>query len=128
MEFHVAATKPVEEFLEAKAVGLLSRPVLLGPVSLTLLGKIRGADRGPAAIATALVEVYADVLKQLASAGAAWVQVDEPCLCLDLPPAVRELFGRIYKRLASSTPGIKVLIATYFSDLRDTWNWPSACR
>ena len=43
MEFHLASRKPVEEFLEAKALGFTTRPVLLGPVSLALLGKARGA-------------------------------------------------------------------------------------
>jgi len=41
MEFRIASYKPVEEFREAKALGLTTRPVLLGPVSFVLLGKSR---------------------------------------------------------------------------------------
>ncbi len=37
--FQLASLKPIEEFLEAKALGIQTRPVLLGPVSFLLLGK-----------------------------------------------------------------------------------------
>src|SRR5450759_492204 len=119
MEFHVASHKPAEEFLEAKGLGLITRPVLLGPVSFVLLGKIRCARSSRAAVADALVEVYRDVLNELKAAGAPWVQIDEPCLGLDLSPADRALFSRIYDRLATSASSPRVLIATYFSDLRE---------
>jgi 5-methyltetrahydropteroyltriglutamate--homocysteine methyltransferase len=85
MEFRLASRKPVEEFLEAKALGFTTRPVLLGPVSLALLGKAHGSRWGRATIAQALVGVYQEVLIELAAAGADWVQMDEPCLGLDLP-------------------------------------------
>jgi Cobalamin-independent synthase, N-terminal domain. len=42
MEFHLDSRKPVEEFLEAKALGLTTPPVLLGPISLALLGGANG--------------------------------------------------------------------------------------
>lgn len=119
MEFRVASRKPVEEFLEAKALGFDTRPVLLGPVSFTLLGKVHGT-RTRFEIAEALAEVCRDVLNELGGAGAAWVQIDEPCLSLDLPDEHQELFRSTYGRLASSLRGVKVLIATYFSDLRET--------
>src|SRR5207248_107232 len=38
-KFRFGSTKPIDEFLEAKALGILTRPVLLGPVSFLLLGK-----------------------------------------------------------------------------------------
>ncbi|MGH9620165.1 MAG: 5-methyltetrahydropteroyltriglutamate--homocysteine S-methyltransferase, partial [Bryobacteraceae bacterium] len=37
--FRLASTKPIDEFLEAKALGIHTRPVLLGPISFLLLGK-----------------------------------------------------------------------------------------
>jgi 5-methyltetrahydropteroyltriglutamate--homocysteine methyltransferase len=119
MEFHLASRKPLEEYLGARALGFDTRPVLLGPVSFTMLGKIHNGSLSQAAIADALVEVYRDLLRELASAGATWVQIDEPCLGLDLSPAMRKVFGRVYKRLAISGTGISILLATYFSGLGD---------
>jgi len=118
MKLRISSQKPVEEFREAKALGYTTRPVLLGPVSFVLLGKIRHAGFDLSDIAEAMVDVYGQVLKRLASEGAIWVQIDEPCLGLDLSPSDCSLYRRVYERLASLASGLKFLVATYFSDLR----------
>lgn len=117
MTFRVVSRKPVEEFLEARALELATRPVLLGPMSFVLLGKIRKGHLDHSGVAEALVEVYSQVLNELASAGTTWVQIDEPCLGLDLSASDRLLFRRAYQRLAARASGIKVMVATYFSEL-----------
>jgi len=116
MEFRLASRKPLEEYLEARALGFETRPVVLGPVSFAMLGQAAG-DR--AAIAEALAEVYGHLLRELAAAGARWVQIDEPCLGLDLPSAALPLFARVYRLIANFEPRIKILLATYFSDLAE---------
>jgi len=45
--FQVVSLKPLEEFLEAKALGIQTRPVLLGPVSFLLLGKSKDPNLQP---------------------------------------------------------------------------------
>ena len=117
MTFRAASRKPIEEFLEARALELPTRPVLLGPVSFVLLGKIRDAHLDRSDFAEALVEVYGHVLNELASAGANWIQIDEPYLGLELAAPHRLLFSRVYDSLAAHASGIKVLLATYFSEL-----------
>src|SRR5947209_12397017 len=42
--FRLASTKPLDEFMEAKALGIQTRPVLLGPISFLLLGKTHRQD------------------------------------------------------------------------------------
>jgi len=43
--FELAGSKPLDEYLEARALGIQTRPVLLGPVSFLLLSKpARGQD------------------------------------------------------------------------------------
>jgi len=117
MNFRVASRKPVEEFLEAKALGLITRPVLLGPISFALLGKSRGQHFDRWTIVKALLEIYRELLRDLGHAGAAWVQMDEPCLGLDLTGADLAFFGKAYEQLVSCAPGLKILLATYFSGL-----------
>ena len=117
MTFRAASRKPIEEVLEARALELPTRPVLLGPVSFVLLGKARNAHLDRSDLAQALVEVYSQVLNELASAGAAWVQIDEPFLGLDLSASVQLLFNRVYQSLAARGSGLKVMLATYFSEL-----------
>ena len=86
-EFLLASDKPLVEFSEARALGITPRPVLLGPVSFLLLGKAKDPDLEPLDLWPALVPVYEDLLRRLASAGAEWVQIDEPCLVTDLDAA-----------------------------------------
>jgi len=114
--FRLASEKIVEEFKEAKSLGIATRPVLLGPVSFLFLGKC-GDDSDRFALLDSLVKVYADALDKLAAAGAEWVQMDEPILVLDLPDSVRNLFERAYAKLAASK--IKILLAAYFDELRE---------
>jgi 5-methyltetrahydropteroyltriglutamate--homocysteine methyltransferase len=117
-KFFRASSKPVDSFQEAKALGVNTRPVLVGPVSFLLLGKPKADNLNPLALLESLLPVYEETLKQLASAGAEWVQMDEPCLVLDLADDARAAFGRAYTRLAKAAPSLKILVATYFGDLR----------
>ncbi|MBK1670693.1 5-methyltetrahydropteroyltriglutamate--homocysteine S-methyltransferase [Rhodovibrio sodomensis] len=116
-QFHLASTKPIDEFEEAKAAGVHTRPVLLGPVTYLALGKAKESDLEPQDLLERVLPVYEEVLKRLAAAGADWVQIDEPRLALDLTDAERASFPAAYKRLAAAGP--KLMLATYFDGLRD---------
>src|SRR5215469_5223505 len=122
-QFSLASTKPVEEFLEAKALGIHTRPVLLGPVSFLLLGKTHAHEVQPLALLGRLLPVYEEVLLALARAGADWLQIDEPCLVLDLDGDTLEAYQATYVRLATylaaHAPSLRILLATYFGDLRE---------
>ncbi|WOF44412.1 5-methyltetrahydropteroyltriglutamate--homocysteine S-methyltransferase [Sphingopyxis indica] len=113
--FRIASTKIFDEFEEAKALGYATRPVLLGPVSYLMLAKGKAVE--PLALLPALLDVYADILARLAKAGAEWVQIDEPCLVLDLTAGQRTAFERAYARLA--TRGPRLMLTTYFGGLGD---------
>ena len=111
--------KPVREFLEAKEAGIITRPVLLGPVSFLALGK---ADRGqkvePISLLDKLVPVYVELLEKLKNAGAETVQIDEPSLVFDLPSNVKEAFKPAYEKLSNSNASLpKLVLATYFGDI-----------
>ena len=111
--------KPVVEFLEAKEAGVVTRPVLLGPVSFLALGK---ADRGqtvdPIELLQELLPVYVELLAKLKEAGAETVQIDEPVLVFDLPPRVKDAFKPAYEKIAALGDKAPALVfATYFGDI-----------
>ncbi|MEO6103138.1 MAG: 5-methyltetrahydropteroyltriglutamate--homocysteine S-methyltransferase, partial [Pseudoxanthomonas sp.] len=115
--FALRGDKPVAQFLEAKALGFDTRPVLLGPVSFLLLSKsVDGSDR--LALLDRLVPVYAELLGRLKQAGAEWVQIDEPCLVLDQDADDHAAYQQAYAALAS-VERPKLLLATYFGALGD---------
>tara|TARA_R110002111_G_scaffold168038_2_gene234060 strand:- start:194531 stop:196849 length:2319 start_codon:yes stop_codon:yes gene_type:complete len=123
-QFKLSSTKPVDEYLEAKALGIETRPVLLGPVSFLLLGKTWEEQINPLSLLDSLLPVYTEVLAQLAAAGAAWVQIDEPCLVLDLTDAQRAAYRQAYDVLSKEVGGLKIALTTYFGPLQE--NLPTA--
>ncbi|WP_242111788.1 5-methyltetrahydropteroyltriglutamate--homocysteine S-methyltransferase [Luteimonas aquatica] len=122
--FRLRGDKAVGEFLEAKALGVKARPVLLGPVSFLLLSKtVDGSDR--LALLARLLPVYAEWLGRLREAGADWVQIDEPCLVQDLDEDDRAAYRTAYDALAAAARP-KLLLATYFGALEDNLAFAAA--
>ena len=122
-EFSLSSTKPVDEYEEAKAHGVETRPVLIGPVSFLLLGKTQEDDLDALDLLDDLLPVYAEVLQELADAGAEAVQLDEPNHVLDLSDEERAAFTKAYEALADAAD-LDLHVATYFGGLED--NLPTA--
>ncbi|TAL86896.1 MAG: 5-methyltetrahydropteroyltriglutamate--homocysteine S-methyltransferase [Rhodanobacter sp.] len=115
--FRLRGDKPLAEWREATALGLHARPVLLGPVSFLLLSKmVDGSNR--LGLLDALLPAYVELLGQLAAAGVDWVQLDEPCLVLDLDGDALAAYRHAYATLNSARHP-KILLATYFGALGD---------
>ncbi|MEU5696153.1 5-methyltetrahydropteroyltriglutamate--homocysteine S-methyltransferase [Actinosynnema sp. NPDC020468] len=111
--FRLAGDKPLAEYREARALGLETRPVLLGPVTFLVLAK--GID--PLARVDELVDVYAALLGALAAEGVEWVQLDEPAFAADRTDADLAALRRAYTRLASLAARPKLLVTGYYGSL-----------
>ena len=107
--------KPLEDYLEAKAQGFETRPVILGPVTWLSLAKEYGSD--PFDLLEEVLALYVTVLARLEEAGAEWVQIDEPILVTDLTDRQRRAFTRTYAKLGRAGP--KIMLATYFGGLEN---------
>lgn len=123
-DIHLNGTKPFDEFEEAKALGIHTKPVLVGPYTFLKLARNAKAeplelDKG---LVNAVAAVYAEILTRFAALGATWVQFDEPYLVLDKEPGDVELFKTLYaKILPARTGGVKVLLNTYFGHIADVY-------
>ncbi|WP_045744929.1 5-methyltetrahydropteroyltriglutamate--homocysteine S-methyltransferase [Actinoplanes rectilineatus] len=113
--FTANPVKPVSEYAEAQSHGITTRPVLVGPATFLLLAK--GDD--PFARLGDLVDTYARILSALASAGVAWVQLDEPAYVADRTIDEISALHDAYARLGALTDRPKIFVATYFGDLGD---------
>ena len=125
--FTLHAAPLLEQFAEAKAQGIVTRPVIIGPVSFLLLGKMRQGDGDVLELLPKLLPLYQQLLASLKQAGAEWVQMDEPFLALDLTEAQKEAYKTAYAALATGArPAL--MLTTYFAGLRDnaalTFNLP----
>ncbi len=117
--FVVRSDKPIREFLEARELGILTRPVLLGPVSFLLLSKTANSTFHPLGLLERLLPVYGQVLMKLRDAGAQWIQMDEPCLATEQSAAAHQAFQRAYQTLSLAAPGLKLMLTSYFGPLAD---------
>jgi 5-methyltetrahydropteroyltriglutamate--homocysteine methyltransferase len=116
----------LELFQEAVADGFLTRPVLVGPITLLALAK--PAEQAPSSFHPLdrlgdLVPVYAELLAALADAGAEWVQLDEPALVsesLDLPrDRVLEAIAIAYDALGAEAHRPAIFVAAPYGGLDD---------
>ena len=122
-EIKLNSTKPFDEFNEAKELGILTKPVLIGPY--TFLKLTRGAnaqkleyDKG---LVNSVAAVYAEVLGKFNELGSQWLQLDEPYLVLDKEPGDVELFKTLYTKILAAKAGVKVLLNTYFGHIADVY-------
>lgn len=118
-QFNLFSEKIVNEYYEAKQLGIETKPVLIGPISYLLLGKEKEEGFNRLDLIEALVPVYEEVISKLKKYGVKWIQFDEPFLALDLDDRARGLYSQVYKRLAKSAGDTKLLVATYFEGLND---------
>lgn len=119
-EFSIANEKIFNEYNAAKKLlAQKAKPVLLGPVSYLLLGKEKELGFERIDLIKKLVPVYVGIINRLKQLGAEWVQLDEPCLVLDLSKKEKEAYEFAYRSIANRVSGIKILVATYFEGLLD---------
>jgi 5-methyltetrahydropteroyltriglutamate--homocysteine methyltransferase len=130
-EFSIACERLFDEVAEAQALGHSVKAALLGPLTFLWLGKeiknsasIEEPPFDRLALLERLLPVYGALLARLRGMGVEWVQLDEPILGLDLPPAWRNAFESAYWQLNQA--GAKILLATYFSPLEE--NLGMSCR
>ncbi|KAK6926456.1 Cobalamin-independent methionine synthase MetE, N-terminal [Dillenia turbinata] len=120
VKFSYSSHKAVEEYKEAKALGVNTVPVLVGPVSYLLLSKpAKGVEKTFSLLSLlgSILPIYKEVIAELKAAGATWIQFDEPTLVKDLDSHQLEAFTHAYSELESSFSGLNVLIETYFADV-----------
>jgi 5-methyltetrahydropteroyltriglutamate--homocysteine methyltransferase len=101
---------------EASALGIATRPVVIGPVTFLRLAK--RTDDGPTIeLLDAILPAYEAWLADLVAAGATAIQLDEPALVLDLTDAEAVAFPRAYDRLRAAARNAELTLATYFGGL-----------
>lgn len=126
--FKISSRKIFEEFTETKALGIKSRPVLIGPLTYLFLAKEAkpSARFNRWALLESITDVYIQALSELQALGAEWVQIDEPILSLDLPKDILALFQKTYSRIKKNVPSLNYLLATYFGELRENFSTVAA--
>lgn len=115
----LSATQPFDLFAEALRAGVKTRPAVVGAFTFLKLARFTGTKTA-ADFAPAVVAAYRDIIDVLQNAGAEWIQFDEPSLVTDLTVSDIAFFRSIYTEILAGKK-IKVLLQTYFGDVRDCY-------
>ena len=119
-KFKLTFSKIIDEFLEAKNFFIITRPVILGPLSFLYLGKSTSNKFNKLNLLSKLIPIYRQIFKSLKDHGAEWIQVDEPIVSLDLEKKFKEKFLSTYNLLSKNSP--KILLTSYFSSAYPNYN------
>ncbi len=124
MELKLADSKPFDLFEEAKQSGVVTKPTLIGAYTFLKLARYLGKKTARDFV-DEVAAVYGEVLARLAEQGAVWIQLEEPYLVKDTSEADFALFHRLYEKILAKKGRAKILLQTYFGDVRDCY--PAIC-
>ena len=116
----LSKNKLVDEYAEAKALGIETKPVVIG--AYTMLRLCRFTGKKPALdYVEDIISAYQNLVKKCEENQIAWVQFDEPALVWDMEESDIALFHKIYDGILSCKKHSHILLQTYFGDVRDIY-------
>ncbi|WP_243140869.1 5-methyltetrahydropteroyltriglutamate--homocysteine S-methyltransferase [Candidatus Galacturonibacter soehngenii] len=116
----LSGNKPFDEYNEAKAIGIETRPVIIGAFTFLKLAKYNGSKNASDFVED-IIQSYKDILARFDKLGAELIQFDEPTLVTDLSKEDIAQFVALYREILKGKNKTKVLLQTYFGDVRDCY-------
>ena len=108
------------EYAEAYELGIETKPMLTGAYTMLKLCRYTG-NKSEKDYVCDIIAAYKELLQTCGKKQIAWVQFDEPALVLDMDDSDKALFHQIYDELLAVDTDTKVLLQTYFGDIRDIY-------
>ena len=115
--------KVIKEYVEAKKLGIESTPSVIGPYTFLHLATYTG-NKKAVDFAKEAVDAFSRLAAELCKEGAEWISFCEPALVFDMTASDKMLFNLIYQNLIKeikNKTNIKILLQTYFGDVRDIY-------
>lgn len=108
------------EYEEAKKLGIKAKPVVTGPYTMLKLSRYVGSKNAED-FADDVAEAYRQLIAECTDKNVEWLQFDEPSLVRDMDDYDKALFHKVYDRVFADHVRCKVLLQTYFGDVRDVY-------
>ncbi len=109
-----------EEYAEAKALGVETKPVVIGAYTLLKLCRCTGNKKADDYVEV-LICGYQKLLQKCGEYRIAWVQFDEPALVQDMNEEDIARFRKMYEGILPFAKQCNILLQTYFGDVRDIY-------
>ncbi len=119
-EIQISSDKLFAEYAEAKALGINTKPVVIGAYTMLRLCRYTGEKKAADFVDT-VIAAYGELLRKCGEQGIRLVQFDEPSLVQDMKPEDIAFFEKIYRKVLAEATQTKVLLQTYFGDVRDVY-------
>ena len=119
-KIEVQGRKLWDEYEEAKSLGVETKPVVTGAYTMLKLCRYTG-DKAAKDYVEDVIRAYREIIRKCEEHQIAWLQLDEPALVQDMTPDDIKLFRRIYDNVLPQKKNTKVLLQTYFGDVRDIY-------
>lgn len=116
----LAGDKLWKEYEEAKALGIGTKPVVTGAYTMLKLCRYTG-EKTAEDFVDAVMGAYRALIQKSEEKQIAWLQFDEPALVRDMTEEDVKLFHQIYDALLPEAKQCKILLQTYFGDVRDIY-------
>lgn len=116
----LSGNKLVDEYTEAKALGIETKPVVIGAYTMLKLCRFTGKKTALDYVED-IISAYQNLVKKCEENEIAWVQFDEPALVWDMEESDIALFHKIYDGILSCKKHSHILLQTYFGDVRDIY-------
>ena len=120
-DVRISGSKIFDEYDEALADVVETKSVITGPFTFLKLARYTG-NKTAADFVKVFIDAYAGLLKKADEKNVKWFQFDEPYLVRDLNDEDKKLFVSIYENILSAKGSVKVLLQTYFGDVRDVYS------
>ena len=121
-EFKLNGIKLFSEIDEAKSLNIDTKPVIIGPYTFLKLSKILVEGKNWYDYSDKVAELYIEILQKIESKNVSFVQIDEPGFVMDLDDISKKEIISLYNKILSKKGNNKILINTYFGDIRDIYN------
>ncbi len=113
-EYSLDASKIINEYKEAKELGINAKINIIGP--LTFLANAKRVDRGDTfELLGKILPIYEELLSEIAKLDSeVLVQIDEPFFVRGADAKDLSLLKPTYDKLCSVSENLKIVVATYF--------------
>lgn len=114
IKFNLIPEKIINEYKEAKNIGIKTKINLIGPLTFVGLSKITD-DKEPLYYLNRIIPIYGELLKKISEIDdSIIVQFEEPIFAKDPVDYLLSNVKRTYQYFCSISPKINIIVTTYF--------------